>query len=77
MKKNYISLQELNFKNAGLNELTINEMELIDGGKWWEFVLGCAAILASTLVTGGASVALLTTGSAMAYHGISCENPKH
>ena len=77
MKKNYINLQEINFKNVGLNELIFNEMEMIDGGKWCEFVLGCAAILASALVTGGASVALIAADSAMANHGISCENPKH
>ena len=39
MKKNYISLQELNFKNAGLDELSFNEMEMIDGGDFWSALL--------------------------------------
>ena len=66
MKKNYISLQELNFKNAGLNELTINEMELIDGGvNWWKMLAGAVLIAvgaALECVSAGASSTLIGAG---------------
>ena len=47
MKKNYISLQELNFKTFGLSEISLFEMEFINGGgaPWYDFAVAIGGFL--------------------------------
>ena len=60
MKKKYISLQELNFKNAGLNKMSLFEIVNINGGDFWGSVLtvvGIIAIVVAVSLTLGAAAA--------------------
>ena len=57
MKKNNMSLQDLNYNNAGLYELTFNEMEMIDGGKinLGKLLAGVGMVIAGLIVGNNSS----------------------